>query len=344
VPANCAAIDAHTVVADTENSLKGTIIVSNCDIQSLTKSTAALSQTLAHAIQAKTTNANSQVQVDTIRQLSDGTLALDYRCTAVSDTETAKMALNNAVQTDDFKNAIAVTTIVVASEAGETSQQNRNRPDALRPAFRAPKQGGSASAENTHKHPADKEAKHGEGKRDGSHEKRPAEKEAKHVEAKPNRCHKKRPVEKEAKHGEGKRNGSHKKRPADKEPKHVEAKPNRCHKKRPVEKEAKHGEGKRDGSHKKRPADKEPKHGEGKRDGSHEKRPAEKEPKDGEVTFVVGGPNGESTKAATPTGAGINAATPTAAATDAATPTGATTKSGSGGSAVKSSGELRERS
>ncbi|CAF4487405.1 unnamed protein product, partial [Rotaria socialis] len=148
VPANSAAIDSHTVVTDTGNSLKGTMVLSNCDIQSLAKSTAALSQTLAHAVQAKTTNANSQVQVNTIRHLSDGTLALDYQCTAVADLEAAKMALNNAVQRDDIKNAIALRTIVVASEAGEKSQQNKSLYTASEPAFKPSKLGGSESTDS----------------------------------------------------------------------------------------------------------------------------------------------------------------------------------------------------
>ncbi|CAM2724331.1 unnamed protein product [Rotaria socialis] len=152
VPANSAAIDSHTVVTDTGNSLKGTMVLSNCDIQSLAKSTAALSQTLAHAVQAKTTNANSQVQVNTIRHLSDGTLALDYQCTAVADLEAAKMALNNAVQRDDIKNAIALRTIVVASEAGEKSQQNKSLYTASEPAFKPSKLGGSESTDSDAKH------------------------------------------------------------------------------------------------------------------------------------------------------------------------------------------------
>ncbi|CAF3540905.1 unnamed protein product [Rotaria socialis] len=128
------------------------MVLSNCDIQSLAKSTAALSQTLAHAVQAKTTNANSQVQVNTIRHLSDGTLALDYQCTAVADLEAAKMALNNAVQRDDIKNAIALRTIVVASEAGEKSQQNKSLYTASEPAFKPSKLGGSESTDSDAKH------------------------------------------------------------------------------------------------------------------------------------------------------------------------------------------------
>ncbi|CAF3421142.1 unnamed protein product [Rotaria socialis] len=124
------------------------MVLSNCDIQSLAKSTAALSQTLAHAVQAKTTNANSQVQVNTIRHLSDGTLALDYQCTAVADLEAAKMALNNAVQRDDIKNAIALRTIVVASEAGEKSQQNKSLYTASEPAFKPSKLGESESTDS----------------------------------------------------------------------------------------------------------------------------------------------------------------------------------------------------
>jgi hypothetical protein len=80
--------------------------VSNCDKDSLSQSKAVLSNQLTQKIQADTNNSNSKVQVKEIRELSNGTLALDYECNHVSDHETAKKSLYLAVRQDDIKKTI----------------------------------------------------------------------------------------------------------------------------------------------------------------------------------------------------------------------------------------------
>ncbi|CAF4120378.1 unnamed protein product, partial [Rotaria sp. Silwood2] len=117
------------VVTNTGNSLKGTIVVSNCDKESLSQSKDTLSDTLTQKVQTDTKNSNSQVQVNQIRELSDGTLALDYECTGVSDQKTAKSALNTAVQQDDVKQTIVQSSKSDASNTGDSKQQKANQPN-----------------------------------------------------------------------------------------------------------------------------------------------------------------------------------------------------------------------
>jgi len=100
------AIASHLVVSKDEKNLKGTMVLSNTDKESLTKNKDELSKTLTQKVQADTKNANSKVEVNEVRELSDGTLALDYECKGVSDQETAKKTLNNAVRHDDVKKTI----------------------------------------------------------------------------------------------------------------------------------------------------------------------------------------------------------------------------------------------
>ncbi|CAF3338241.1 unnamed protein product, partial [Rotaria socialis] len=138
------------------------MVVSNCDIQSLTESKAALSETLAHAVQTKSRNANSKVQVNTIRLLSHGALALDYQCKAVADLEAAKMALHNAVQRNDFINVIALRIIAAESEASERSQQNKTLHFPPQPAFKAPKKADVPCGVTDRQHPPSKPPKEGE--------------------------------------------------------------------------------------------------------------------------------------------------------------------------------------
>ena len=125
-----AAIDSHMVVSKNENTLKGTMVLSNSDQDSIRQSQGALSDQLTQKVQADTKNSNSKVEVSDVRQLSDGTLALDYECHGVSDTETAKKTLNNAVKGDDVKQVIASTPKASAATTSKpkqpaTSQQSK---------------------------------------------------------------------------------------------------------------------------------------------------------------------------------------------------------------------------
>ena len=111
------------VVSKNENTLKGTMVLSNSDHGSISQSKGALSDQLTQKVQADTQNSNSQVQVSDVRQLSDGTLALDYECQHVSDKETAKKTLNTAVKSDDVKHVIANAT-----QVGTTTTSNPKQP------------------------------------------------------------------------------------------------------------------------------------------------------------------------------------------------------------------------
>jgi hypothetical protein len=128
--AKTAAIDSHMVVSKNENTLKGTMVLSNSDQDSIRQSKDALSDQLTQKVQADTKNSNSRVEVSDVRQLSDGTLALDYECQEVSDTETAKKTLNKAVKGDDVKQVIASTPKVRTTTTSKpkqptTSQQSK---------------------------------------------------------------------------------------------------------------------------------------------------------------------------------------------------------------------------
>jgi pimeloyl-CoA synthetase len=110
------AITSHQVIATDQKNLKGTMVLSNTDKDSLTKNKDELSNTLTQNLQADAKNANSNVKVNEVKELSDGTFALDYECTGVSDQETAKKTLNKAVKQDDVKK-----TIVKSSKNGATT-------------------------------------------------------------------------------------------------------------------------------------------------------------------------------------------------------------------------------
>jgi hypothetical protein len=119
-------IASHLLVVKDQKSLQGTILLSNTDKDALTKNKDELSQTLTQKVQADSKNTNSKVEVSGVRNLSDGTLALDYECTDVSDHEIAKKTLNNAVKHDDVKKTIAKSSKNDASPA-QTQQKVTNR-------------------------------------------------------------------------------------------------------------------------------------------------------------------------------------------------------------------------
>jgi len=91
------------VVAADSQKLKGTLVLSAADKTSATQNKAELSLTLTNKVQAVVNNAKSKVQVNDIRELSDGTLALDYECTGTSDQSAAKKTLSQIVKTMMFK-------------------------------------------------------------------------------------------------------------------------------------------------------------------------------------------------------------------------------------------------
>lgn len=119
------------VVGSTDNSLKGTIVVSNCDKNSVSNSADTISQTLTQQVQTDTQNSQSQVQVNAIRQLSDGYLALDYTCHGVEDQQTAKDSLNSALQDTAVKSVIlqpAATTIKPQPQPSTTTAKPQPQP------------------------------------------------------------------------------------------------------------------------------------------------------------------------------------------------------------------------
>merc|ERR1712110_1275324 len=97
-------VQSHLVVAKDKN-LKGTMVLSAADKTSLSNTKAELSKTLTNKVQSDSANKNSKVTVNEVRELSDGTLALDYECSGTSDQNVAKKTLSKVVkQDDDLKN------------------------------------------------------------------------------------------------------------------------------------------------------------------------------------------------------------------------------------------------
>ena len=115
------------VVAKNATALKGTMVLSNSDPSSVAQSKDALSDKLTEKVQAGSGNSNSVVSVNDVRQLDDGTLALDYECTGVSNTGSAKDSLNNAVKQDDVKDTIGKTTKAATSTKVTTKQPVTSR-------------------------------------------------------------------------------------------------------------------------------------------------------------------------------------------------------------------------
>ena len=115
------------VVAKNATALKGTMVLSNSDPSSVAQSKGALSDKLTEKVQAGSGNSNSVVSVNDVRQLDDGTLALDYECTGVSNTGSAKDSLNSAVKQDDVKDTIGKTTKAATSTKVTTKQPVTSR-------------------------------------------------------------------------------------------------------------------------------------------------------------------------------------------------------------------------
>lgn len=110
------------VVSKNENTLKGTMVLSNCDQETISQSKDALSNQLTQKVQADTKNSNSKVELSEPRLLPDGTLAVDYECHDVSDTETAKKTLKDAVKGNDVKQVIASTPNVRTTTTSKPKQ------------------------------------------------------------------------------------------------------------------------------------------------------------------------------------------------------------------------------
>ena len=123
-----AAIQSHVVVQNNTYSLKGTIVVSNCDKNSASQSKDTLSNQLTQKVQTDKQNCNSTVKVNTITELPDGTLSLDYDCNNVADQNTAKNTLNTAVQQDDVKKIIGSWSNKNAPSTVRSEQQTTNQP------------------------------------------------------------------------------------------------------------------------------------------------------------------------------------------------------------------------
>jgi hypothetical protein len=115
------------VVSKSNNTMKGTMVLSDCDKDSVSNSKDALSNTLTQKIQSDTSNSNSKVAVNDVRQMSDGTLVLDYECTDVSDQDTAKKTLNTAVKQDDVKQVIIKASKTDAPTSAKPKQQTTNQ-------------------------------------------------------------------------------------------------------------------------------------------------------------------------------------------------------------------------
>ncbi len=82
--------------------------MANCDKDLLSQSKDTLSNQLTQNLQADPKNSNSTVTFnDDVVQASDGTFHLNYECHNVTDQQTAKNTLNNAVKQDDVQNTIA---------------------------------------------------------------------------------------------------------------------------------------------------------------------------------------------------------------------------------------------
>ena len=123
-----AKVASHSVVSKDSKSMTGTMLLSDVDKTSLTKNKEELSKTLTQKLQGDTKNGNSKVSVNDVRELSDGTLALDYECSGVSDHDTAKKTLNKVVQKDtDLKKTIEKSAKLSATTA-KSQQKVTNAP------------------------------------------------------------------------------------------------------------------------------------------------------------------------------------------------------------------------
>ncbi|UJR38625.1 hypothetical protein I4U23_031291, partial [Adineta vaga] len=122
-----AEVNAHMVVNKGEN-LRGTMVIANCDKDSLSQSKDSLSKTLTQKVQADDSkNSASKVSVTGVRDLGDGMLALDYECTAAKNPETAKTVLNTCVKQDDVKKTIQKSAVNVQTTQAkkQTTEQTK---------------------------------------------------------------------------------------------------------------------------------------------------------------------------------------------------------------------------
>ena len=121
------AIDYHTILADSRDSLRGEMVLSNTDKEAFMEHIDEFSSILTHEIEADEQNIHSHVEVIDVRQLSDGTLAVDYECKDVFNQEAAKKRLEKAVRQDYMKK------IIIDSAKGHTLTHTRRRKATKRP-------------------------------------------------------------------------------------------------------------------------------------------------------------------------------------------------------------------
>jgi hypothetical protein len=82
--------------------------VTNANTTALTAQKAAISQTLTSQVQAASpSNSKSQVNVNAVTDLGNGTLQMQYTCSDVSDHTSAQTSLNTACQGDAVKQTVA---------------------------------------------------------------------------------------------------------------------------------------------------------------------------------------------------------------------------------------------
>ncbi|CAF0798692.1 unnamed protein product [Adineta steineri] len=126
--AKTVSVDSHVVVSNGK-SLTGTVVVKNTDTHSMTNSKDAVCKSLQDKVQAADkNNAASQVKVNEVRDLGDGTFAIDYECTHSNNQDAAKTALNTAVKHDDVKTIINNPPKTVAANTPEPKKAATNPP------------------------------------------------------------------------------------------------------------------------------------------------------------------------------------------------------------------------
>jgi hypothetical protein len=103
-----ASVDSHVCGSTDSTTVKGTITLKNCDQTVITAQKDTLCQALTSHVQSSgSSNAKTNVLIDGITKLIDGTLQMNYTCSGVGDHDSCQSSLKAATGSDSCQKIIS---------------------------------------------------------------------------------------------------------------------------------------------------------------------------------------------------------------------------------------------
>ena len=120
-------VHSHTIEDDGKTAVTGTILIKNCDKDTLKKSVDKLSNSLTQKVTTDESNAKSKVEISQVKEQADGKVAVTYKCTGVSDKDTAKDALTKAVKHEDVQKIISKSATEDTRATKKTEENSKGK-------------------------------------------------------------------------------------------------------------------------------------------------------------------------------------------------------------------------